>query len=344
MSDSLKYAILAGPVKRPETVQVGVLEKGSGQTIITGESVNMMAKRGQIGIPNWTQAWAVRLDKDGKVPKDPIDVRDSNYRGQIKELPWGVPGEKEGETGGCLIDCRYLKGYGSIDRLYQDNILNAAAYIKNTEDTEAAADVFMLFLQSGDSYFDSETDRHLCQMLRIHYLNASSKSKDPSYENYQFRDLESSVTSEKDMKSLDDTYEAIKIVKDASNDNSLQQLKNLYLIMDGLAEMGLKDGELYPSLFALAQARSKLFLDKIMEYKKNVSMTFQLLKSYEAIDFTRKGVIAAGVKEKIVVFDGVPAKGEDGVIEWVLTNFLSADSTDIAIKLKKIADDITKTK
>lgn len=337
MSNKQQYAIVAGPVKRPETIGKGTLEKGSGQTIIAGEVINVMTTRGSVGIPNETDCWGVRLDKDGKVPKDKIDVKSNEYKGQIKALKWG-------DEDGQLIVCRYLKGYDSIDRLYQDNVLNAKDYVIASQDTEASAEVAMLFMQSGDNFYDPETDKYLVQMLKIHYMNKDSVSKHPSHETYQFSELNVEMTDEKVVKSMDDEFEAMKIVKYAANDNSFQQLKNLYAIMDGLAEMGVADNQLYPSLNTLAKTRTKDFHDRINEYKKNFSATLQLLKSYEAIDYTRKGVIAAGVKEKIVVAEDIPAKTEDGVNDWLLSNFLDAKSNDIAVQLRTIADKITKTK
>lgn len=338
MSNKPKYAIVAGPVKRPETIGKGILEKGSGQTIIAGEVINVMTTRGAVGVPNETDCWGVRLDKEGNIPKDRVDVKDiANYRGQIKPLKWGDPA-------GQLIVCRYLKGYDSIDRLYQDNVLNAKDYVIASQDTEASADVAMLFMQSGDNFYDPETDKYLVQMLKIHYMNRDSVSKHPNHEVYQFSELNIEMTDENVVKTMDAEFEALKIVREAANDNSFQQLKNLYAIMDGLAEMGVADNQLYPSLNTLAKTRTKDFHDRINEYKKNFSMTLQLLKSYEAIDYTKKGVIAAGLKEKILVAEDIPAKGEDGVNDWLLSNFLTVKSNDIAVKLRTIADNITKTK
>lgn len=327
---------MAGPVKRPETVDRGVLEKGLGQGTTSGEVVKVMTPRGAIGIPNQTDAWGVRLDADGNVPKDKIDVRDPKYRGQIKALKWGDPD-------GSLIKCRYLKGYGSIDMLFQDIVLNAKDYVAASQDTEASADVAMLFMQSGDNFYDAETDKHLIQMLQVHYMNKDSESKNPEHESYQYRELHTDSVDENDVKNLDDKFEATRIVKEAANDNSFQQLKNLYSIMDGLAEMDLKDNQLYPSLYSLAEKQHTKFLDRVAEYKKNVSMTFQLLESYEAIDYTKNGTIAAGIKEKNIIAEDLPAKGQTGIVGWVLSHFLTPQANDIAVKLKTIADNITKT-
>src|SRR5258705_12266782 len=130
MSNKQSYVIEAGSIERPETVLSGTIEKGTGQTVLAGETTPRLLTRADIGIPNVSQAWGVRLNKEGKVPEEPLDIRSADYKGQIQELKWG-------DSKGCLIICRFLKGYNSIDMLYQDTVLNAKANI-NESDPSAA--------------------------------------------------------------------------------------------------------------------------------------------------------------------------------------------------------------
>lgn len=323
-----KYTIIAGPVSRPETVEVGVLEKGSGQTVISGATAKAMHKRADIGFPNYTEAWGVRVISDSKIPDERIDVSDTRYKGQIKPLKWGDPK-------GYLIPCRYLRGYNTLDQQYQDIILKVKDTIR--EDTEASADAFFLRVQSGDNVYDPETDPYLVLMLRIHCMNENSVSKSPEAQNFMYREATEGQKAEKETKVFTAKFEALKVVNEAAQDNSLQRLKNLYQIVSSIVDQEVKDNDLYRYLSILADTKPDAFLGQINEWKKNVSNTFEKLKSYSAIDLEKDGHIVAGQTKKELVGEDVPGKKE-AMLDWVLVNYTDAKAFEITFKLKQIAD------
>jgi hypothetical protein len=322
------YTIEAGVSERPETLLRGNIEKKTGQTVLVGDPALTLNKRADIGIPNVTSAWGVRLDKDGKVPEMPLDIKDSQYRGQIKELKWGSPE-------GCLILCRYMKGYNSIDLLYQDTVLNAAANIN--KDDPASADAYYITLQSGDNVFDPETDRYLTQMLRVHYLNGSSVSRHPDSSQQMFVEKNYAEEEQKGVKTYNAKFDAMKIVKVASEDNSLAKMKNLLSIVEAIGTEEPKDNDLFRYLSFLADTKYDLFLGRIEEYKKTVSNIFEKAKSYKALDLTKDGVIVAGKDKMEIIGEGIPAKKE-GMLDWVLQNYLDAKAADVIFKLTQITD------
>lgn len=324
------YLIEAGSPNRAETVERGELEKGSGQTIKRGETIQTMLKRADIGIPNWTEAWAVRLDKDGNIPKEPLDVKSPDYKGQIKELKWG-------DAKGCMVICRFLKGYNTIDMLYQNIVLNANLNIR--EDDPTSADDFYLRLQSGDNIYDVESNKYLIQMYRVHYMNESSVSKSPESMKSMFREVTEEDTQQKDVKSYSTKFEALKIVNEAAEDNTLSKLKNLLTIVQQLGTEEPKDNDLFRYISMLADTQYDLFLSKINEYKKNLSNVVEKAKSYKAIDLTKDGVIVAGVTKLELIGEGVPGK-KDGMIDWLMQNFLDQKAWEIIFKLKQITDNL----
>lgn len=323
-----KYCIIAGGVSRPETVEKGQLEKGSGQTITAGEVIKVINRRCDVGVPNYTECWGVRLTKDGKVPDSPLDVKDPRYGGQIKEMKWNT-------SGGYLIQCRYLKGYNSLDKHYQDTVLNAAASLNF--DDESSADAFYIRLQSGDNFFDVENDKYLSQMLRIHYLNRDSVSKDPNSQNFLFWEKEEGMVETMQSKSIDAKFEALKIINEASTDNSLSKLKNLYEVFDGYLEENIKPEDLFRHFKIYADGQPEQFLVRVEQYKRQVSDMFEKAKSYDVLDLTKDGFIAAGQNKKEVIGHDIPGKKE-GMLEWVLANFTDPKGAEVIFKLKSITE------
>lgn len=324
------YGIVAGNPDRPETIMRGNLEKGMGQIQIAGTPIEVLNARGVVGVPNYTEAWAVRLDRKGEIPAEPINVRDAGYSGQIKELEWNDPK-------GCLVVCRYLKGYNSIDQQYQNLVLNAEAKFK--DNPEAEAEVTYLTFQNGDNWNDPETDKYLCQMIRVHYLNESSKSRNPEGANFKLRDIDEIAEAAKSEGAISDKFEALKVVNQAAEDNTFIQLDNLLTVISKISEETPKKANLYRYLQTLADKKPTEFLGQIQEHKKSISQIFEKLKSYKAVDFSKKGTIAAGENKKEIIGEGIPGKDEAMVL-WVIDNFLTEKAWSIFVQAKQISENL----
>lgn len=321
-----KYIILAGDTERPATVIGQHLEKGSGQTAMAqgGQVHQYILQKQDIGIPNYTQAWGMRIIEEGKTPTNPIDVKDPKYKGQIKFLKWG-------DKDGYLIACRYLEGYQTLDVQYQDLVLNASQTIK--VDDASSADVFFIRLTSGENIFDEDAHRYMCQMLKIHSYNQNSDFKNPS--NYNWLFAEKNTEELKSDTIFNKQFEALKIVNEAAQDNGLTRLKNLRQVLNQILPLEIKDEELYRTLSETANQSPELVLGQVGNYKKGLSNTYEKLKSYKAIDLTKDGFVGAGKEDKNV-FEA-EGKGE-AMLTWLLANFLEEKVWATNFELTQIAD------
>lgn len=319
------YVVIAGK-PRPEEIMRGTLEKGLGQTVIKGEKGMSMAQRGSCIFPNPTQIWGMRVI-NGKPRENGgiINVTDVDYKGEIKPLKWG-------EAGGTLIETRYLKGFQTRDLSYQDTVLR----YKIDDNNEAASEAYFITLQNGDNVFDEKVDEGLIEHLKSHKFNRDSKSKPDDA--YQFMFFEKNFEQEesKETKFFDDKFEALSIVKEAGS--SFDKLRNLFSIVSAVTDEKPEDEKKYGYLSMLADKRPKEFLGEVVKYKKMVNEAFIKIKSFDAIDLTVDGTIAATVKNKQeVIANEIPGKG-DNMLTWLFDNYLEPVAFDAVFKIKKITD------
>lgn len=330
-----EYAILVGH-ERPPVIKGGFLEKGSGQTIVNKEQV-FANRRGDVGIPNRSESWGVRLI-NGQVPKDDkglvrkVSVTDPEYKGEVKWL-------KRGHPDGTLIVTRYLKGYQSIDMMYQDIVLNAKMNINDND--ESSADAFYLRLPTGLNVFKiDETDPFLIEFLKVQDYNGSSVSKSDKVINWLFVERNEEQIEEEGSKAIDAKLEILKLVQDASLDNTNNKLRNLYAIVKNLMAGEAEDVNLYKVLQHLADAKPAEFLQLVTEHKRKLSDSFEKAKSYNLLDLTRDGTIAISMgANKKELIDKIPGKG-DKMLSWVFENFLDAKAHEVSFQLNKALEKI----
>jgi len=210
-----KYVVYAGD-ERPAFITANHVEKGSGQTRTEqGKKPQLYANRpGDVGFPNMTEVWGVRLDKDGKVPESPLSVTDKDYSGKIKWMDWG-------KEGGCAIVARWLSGYDTVDYQYQKLVLKADDKI--SEDS----DVWFLILKSGINEFNETTDAQKVELLKVTSYNRDSKSKNPDVVGFMFHEKNEAEEQKADSKKIDAKIDAGLVVRTASKDSSHVALRNL---------------------------------------------------------------------------------------------------------------------
>ncbi len=334
-----KYRIIVGN-QRAATVTYGQLEKGLGQGTISGQEVTMPAiRRGEVGIPNRTEAWGRRIirNSDGEVIKKgtSVEVRDASYKGEIEFLKWG-------HEDGSLIVCRYLKGYQTLDVQYQDVVLNAKANI--SEDNEASAEVYFLTFLNGPNDFDESTDKFLVDMLKIHEYNRDSISKSPTNppDPMYYEEEEGTQKEIAETKSLNAKFDSLALIKEAAEDNSGKRLKNLFRVVESLTAGDVPDDSLYNALQKIADAEPDAFMTKVKEYKKMLSSDFEIAKTYNALDLTTDGTIKAGQNKKEVLVEGIKSgnkslKGEE-MLTWCIQNILDPKSYEVGFQLRNIVE------
>lgn len=322
------YKIRVGNPNRPDTIMVGRLEKKSGQSTTTGPISTVPNSRGTVSLPNRTEAWGVRLI-DGAIPKGgPVSVTDPKYKGEVKWLKWGDPE-------GNMIIARYLRGYNTLDQHFQDERLGAARKIQ--EENESSIEAFFLFLENGENHLHTaETDPALIQMYRIHYLNGSSISKNPMADSPRFSEIEEKEEEAKQDQSLNAKGKAFALVMTAADDKG-GMLRNFYYMVKGSGEESVKEGKEFTYLQKLADTDPERLVAAYEQGRVNASNLFEKMKSFDVLDLTVDGTIAAknGTKKEIIATD-VPGKGEEMLV-WVIDNFLTDEATEIFIKLKSIS-------
>lgn len=324
------YHITVGE-KRPATRKLGSIEPRSGFSIVK-ERGETLANRGNFGFPNGTKVWAARVI-DGQMPekgKPMVDVTNPNYKGELKQLKWGTPG-------GSLIDVRYLKGYPTLDVLYQEKILN----FKIDETTENSADIFMLIMPNGDNDIDENIEPLLVQHLKWHTYNRDSISRNPEFMPLtMFHEKHFDQEDSELGKILDEKFEAGKIVRDAGTGGDVMaKCKNLFSIIASVTDEQPEDSKLYDYLKMVADVRPFAFIKAINDYKVKVSDIFEKMKSYEVADLTTDGTIVVALpgKKKELIVSGLPAKGET-IYDYLLENYTDPVVFDTTFKLIKLTD------
>jgi hypothetical protein len=330
---SEKYHITVGD-KRPQTVKVGVIEKGSGFTILKEERGETLARRGDCFFSNKCPVWAARAI-NGKIEKDgrSIDLTDREYQGELIGMKWGA-------KGGSSIDVRYLKGYPSLDVLYQETRLN----FKVDDNQASSADVFFLSFPNGDNDFDEKIEPLLIQHLKWHAYNMNSISRDPEFFTSMFYEKSFEQEERLDSANLDSKFEAGTIVRECGNGaDSVSKCKNLFSIVKSVTDEEPEDNKVYAYLKMIADKKPEQFIKAIDEYKMKVSNVFEKLKSYDIVDTTTDGILVCevsagkGAKKKEIIISDLPTKGE-GIFDYLLENFSDPKVFEATYKLIQITD------
>lgn len=329
---------------RLKTVKIGKIERGSGQTILSEERGETLAKRGDFMFPNKCRVWAVRLDDKGDIPKDEkgnhikLQPTDNKYKGQLQGLKWGDPK-------GSIIEARYVSGYPSNDVLYQEKVLN---FQINNED-ESSADANFLSFPNGDIDFDNTADPYLVQHLKWHSYNRDSVSRNPTINDNIFYEKTFDQEERLDTQTWDEDFEARKVVAAAgSGADSISKCKNLLSILNSVADEQPEDTKIYAYLKMLSVKRAAQFLQAIEEYKLKVSNVFAKMDSYEIADYTVDGTLV--VKDTVgkgkdkhdiqkIVLQDLPVKGRD-IYDYMLENLLEPKIFEATFDLIQITDKI----
>lgn len=322
-----KYIIYAGD-ERPAFIKANYIEKGSKQTMTQqGNKDTLYANRpGDVGFPNMTEAWGVRLDKNGKRPSEPLAVTDKDYTGKVEWLEWG-------DKAGSVIVSRWLSGYDTLDYQYQKLVLKADERIKEDDDT------WFIILQSGLNEFDLKTDDLKIQHLKNSSYNRDSKSKNPNVIGFQFFEKDEQKEKVAEVKNIDAKIDAGIIVKTAARDNSYSALRNLAKALSKIVTVVPADEDLYNELMKVVDSQPELLLTQVNEHKKWVSNLFVKAESFKLLDLTKDGIIAAGNELKEPIMTDCPVKGKNA-LDYLLENCFEDKCATAISKLKIITDKI----
>jgi hypothetical protein len=324
-----KYKVYAGE-ERPAFIEGHHLEKSSGQTQKAqgGKTVIYSVPAGTVGFPNQSEAWGVRLDKDGKVPESPLSVTDSRYDGKVKFLEWG-------KEGGSLIVTRHLTGYNTLDQQFQKLVLRADERIKEDSDE------WYIRLKTGLNEFDEVKDALFIEHLKHHSYNRESKSKNPEvYIDYKFFEKDEVKAQKHNTSLVEHKLSAIGVVKSAASDNTLKQLWNVYRGVKQAISGEPNDGNIYDLLMQAADTTPDTFMAQVEQFKKHVSNNILKCQSYKVIDFSVKGVVAGGTPKNVLSNSLPKDKSEAKMIDHLLTNWYRNNEHQVILEILEISEKI----
>lgn len=317
------YKIMAGRERRG-TATTAFLDK-NGQ--IKGEEKEVEVRVGIIGIPNGTEAWGIRLNAKGEIPKDKrLNVDDNEYTGRIEWVKWG-------DTRGTLIQARYVPGCHTLDREYQK--LRLRVEVKDQDEFAA-----LITMQHGYNEYDETTKEVLIQMFKIHHYNRTSKFRNPDQDGEMFEELEEFDVAKQETVDLDNKTECLMLVRAASSNPD--QVKVLFEIVRGLELKGVNKedtNDVYKQLKVFADQAPDVFFGRVKTYKAKVSEVVEKARSFKILDLTQEGkIVATDAKGKRdILIEQVPGK-KDEMIEWAFDNFLEPRVFDGIDKLQAITD------
>lgn len=331
-----KYCIVVGKT-RPNDIKTGQVLKGSGQTALTGDIVEVNNQRGEKIIPNRSRCWGVRVIKDesGKIKKEGVDVTDKEYKGEIKFLKWG-------DSKGELIYTRHIRGYNSLDVIYQETRLN----YKVNENDENAADAAAITLEGGETVFSGkqlETDRMLIEHLKHHMFNRDAECRPDDMIDFWFYEKTDAQVETVNDKLWNDNFEAKKIVSECAS--STGKLKMLYDVLDKIVEHPIEDDRLLSHLKFIADTKPTELLKEVEKYKREVSDNVVKLDSFKAVDVSVDGKIVSNVTIKDVVktgeilADGLECKSNNQ-LDYLYRNMFDEKCFAIQFRLNHIAKNL----
>lgn len=318
-----KYQIHVGR-PRENNAYSGFLVKGRND-IIQGEAKEVSIRVGVFGIPNGTEAWGIRLIK-GKRPDRIVTVENEDYSGEIEWVKWGSLPDIASP-----IRCRYVPGYRTIDKDYQELRLRVEI---NDQDKYAA----IIPLAHGEQEFDDQKDFALVQMLKVHHHNEHSIYHNPEAEGWMFKEIHQKEVDQKKTKAIDSKFDCYILVNNAAKDpESIKTLLDIVHCPE-LAKVNRENAqEIFDQLKIFADQYPEKFASRVHEYKRKVSDVFTKLESYNALDLTKDGFITAGQTKKELILSGIPEKGKD-MITWAYNNFTNPNVYSGISKLEKIAE------
>lgn len=270
-------------------------------------------------IINRARVWARRVGIDGKLPgkgdvEEVLEVTDLRYKGNLEFLKWG-----DNKIGAQAIEIRLLPISATLDYEYQRSVQKIEVRVEE--------DQAQIELKPGENKFDPKTEALKIQMLKVHPQNRDSVSKnpDPSIKGYTYYEVSDELVDKSFVKNKEAALVAGTFVTSIAG--KPQSLKNLLEIFKGYnVEFGdvnhlSTDTDIYTALLKFADIPGE-FGAQINRYKEDLYKTFELAKSYKALDLTKDGYIALMIdNKKEIVWEKAEGKG-DKMIEWVLENFV----------------------
>jgi hypothetical protein len=290
-----KIKIYVGPV-RPSDALLGRLENDNATIKGFAEPCNSIG--GMQIIPNRSIVWGIRLDKEGKRPKDKIQPNDKGYSGKVEFVMWGT-------AEGMPITTRYKSGSPSIDYDYQVLQMGMPRFENDIEDN------YIQLPFGENTIFDSEEARQL--FLTTTHECVDSICKNPDITNGNIRIVKIYESPKEEVKLLDKEFEAQKIVRAATTFDHLMVLKTIVSDKHVVKYDESDETTLFENILLYAKKNAPEFLGSIQAYNGRVSDVIEKFRSYKAYDWTTNGRLMGGRDKKEILVDGIDAKGEDMV-------------------------------
>ena len=320
------FKIFVGNPNAPTTIFRGNIEKGK-TTIKSGEAMTEWDfVGGDESFPNYWEGWGRRVI-NGVAPgpgKPPIEANDPAYKGEIEFLDAKDPN-------GTIIYCRYVKGQSTLDYQYQINRLNIIPKEKDEEN-------LMIVLPRGEHEIDPAKDKAYALALKVHPMNADSKTKTNRYTNSMYKEVVLMESQKKEVKAIQIDWEAKKIVNESAD--TFLKLKVLHTILSAKKEITYNkadENDLYDTLMLFANQSPQDVIDLVLKYKEDTTSIIEKTKSFNAFDTATNGTLKVGLIKKEVLLEDIDAKGED-MIQYLFDTCMEHKTFEAINRLHELSN------
>lgn len=276
-------------------VEEGNLNKTTGQP--DGPTVKIRLQNGGIAIPNFSKVWAKRITKGAKGVE--------TATGELEFLKWGA-------DGGEVVHIRYLDGYKSLDKHYQDNVLK----VKLSE--EEQRDSAYINLDIGVNDFNVEViDPVLIDFLKHHTYCEDNASRNPSNKEVKYAIYNPEKMNSNKIEKMRAEKRAQDIILSAEQDS--QRL----MILAGLFELDPRsqDAVLFNELLDILEDTERVL--KVVDFHSN-RFKYVLTKLEDSGDlvYTDSEAILTIDHEREVLAKDIPTKN---IKVYLVENMLDPD-------------------
>lgn len=297
-----KYYTINVLSKEPGEVEIGRLDANTG--LPKGPTQKTKMALGGIAIPNFSRVW-------GRLEKHKVS---GQLTGKIEYMRWE-------EEGGTLIELRYMKSASSLSKEYQDTVLKLKPRDEEGE----------IFLNIGVNEFKIADNKLMVELLKNHYMNADSPSRDPESRTNIFEHYDGKGRVKKRVATINERRDAENYVLLAAEKSDFAVLAKLFNL-----DLHQEDDLIQEELLEKMDQNLPGFLQTISEGKSKAKS----LLDEATIEGFLKGadtqeVMLRGAKGKLeALFSPTRIQQGESTAAFIMDTYFEHDTFDAILKVE----------